>query len=160
MRPACLHCPRTTAEAWPACALCCPQILLVRSLYSYVRVLPAYRMFRACKRHRGELFNTSYNISTTPLPLTHMLPTLAGAGALGSGAAGAGMRQGAGAAAGFGGSSAPGLGGGAAGSGRMCHFAFSPVEAASGSFCVEVEYQPATTVHFLEVMSVGESCIY
>jgi hypothetical protein len=37
------------------------------------------------------------------------------------------------------------------GAGRMCQFTFSPVETATGQFGITVEYQPATTVHFLEV---------
>jgi hypothetical protein len=108
------------------------QILLLRSLYSYVRVLPPYRMYRACKRHGGELFNTSYTLSTTADPSLqpmqhwpqqqqhHM------AGAAGSVA-----------------SSSNG--------GRLCQFAFTPVETLGGAFSIHVEYQPATTVHILEV---------
>jgi hypothetical protein len=94
--------------------LCVLQILLIRSLYSYVRVLPAYRMYRASKRHGSDLFNTCYTLSTAP------------------------QQQHAAAAAGHGG-------------GRMCQFAFSPVETATGQFEITVKYQPATTVHFLEV---------
>lgn len=37
-------------------------IILVRSLFSYVRVLPAYRMYRACKRHQGRLCRLDYRI--------------------------------------------------------------------------------------------------
>ncbi|KAF6256683.1 autophagy-related protein 13-domain-containing protein [Scenedesmus sp. NREL 46B-D3] len=41
-------------------------ILLIRSLYSYVRVLPAYRMYRASKRHGADLFQTRYTLGTAP----------------------------------------------------------------------------------------------
>jgi hypothetical protein len=106
------------------------QILLIRSLHSYVRILPAYRMYRACKRHGGELFNTSYTLSTTADPSMqplHIWPQQ--------------QQQGLSAAA---------AGGGGIG-GRLCQFAFSPVETRGGAFSIHVEYQPATTVHILEV---------
>lgn len=126
------------------------QILLIRSLYSYVRVLPAYRMYRACKRHGGELFNTSYTLSTTADPSLQLLQhTHTWGGPQGSSSSSSTgnnnnnnshqqqqRQQGAGAAG---------------GSGRMCQFAFTPVETLGGSFSIHVEYQPATTVHILEV---------
>jgi hypothetical protein len=100
------------------CMYCCVlQILLIRSLYSYVRVLPAYRMYRASKRHGSDLFHTCYTLSTAPQQQ---------------------QQQHAAAAASHGG-------------GRMCQFTFSSVETATGQFGISVEYQPATTVHFLEV---------
>lgn len=105
------------------------QILLIRSLYSYVRVLPAYRMYRACKRHGGELFNTSYTLSTTADPSMQLQPWA--------------QQQQQSAAAPGGSSSSSG--------GRMCQFAFTPVETLGGAFSIHVEYQPATTVHILEV---------
>jgi hypothetical protein len=92
------------------------QILLIRSLYSYVRVLPAYRMYRASKRHGSDLFHTRYTLSTAPQQQQQQHAAAAGSGA-----------------------------------GRMCQFTFSPVETATGQFGISVEYQPATTVHFLEV---------
>lgn len=103
------------------------QILLIRSLYSYVRVLPAYRMYRACKRHGRELFNTSYTISTAPLPLTHQQQYGSTAAAAGAGSSNRRMQQ----------------------------FVFSPIETMYGVFEMSVEYQPATTVQFLEVRLPG-----
>ncbi|WIA19787.1 hypothetical protein OEZ85_005698 [Tetradesmus obliquus] len=97
-------------------------ILLIRSLYSYVRVLPAYRMFRASKRHGCDLFHTAYTLSSAPQQQQQ-------------------QQQQSAAAAGHGG-------------GRMCQFTFSPVDTASGQFGITVEYQPATTVHFLEQSTV------
>jgi hypothetical protein len=85
-------------------------------------------MYRACKRHGGELFNTSYTLSTTADPSMqplHIWPQQ--------------QQQGLGAAA------AGGNGG------RLCQFAFTPVETLGGAFSIHVEYQPATTVHILEV---------
>ncbi|KAK9823656.1 hypothetical protein WJX72_004459 [[Myrmecia] bisecta] len=38
-------------------------VIMLRSLYSYVRVLPAYRMYRASKRNRGNSFSLSYRLS-------------------------------------------------------------------------------------------------
>jgi hypothetical protein len=122
----------------PASAL---QILLIRSLYSYVRVLPAYRMYRACKRHGGELFNTSYTLSTTADPSMqpmHPWPQQQQQAQRSAAHAGGGPSS----------SSSSGPQGG-----RMCHFAFSPVETLGGSFSIHVDYQPATTVHILEVSS-------
>jgi hypothetical protein len=104
------------------------QILLIRSLYSYVRVLPAYRMYHASKRHGSDLFHTRYMLSTAPKQQQQQQQQHAAAA--GSGA------------------------------GRMCHFTFSPVETATGQFGITVEYQPATTVHFLEVrIAWREKCL-
>lgn len=110
------------------------QILLIRSLYSYVRVLPAYRMYRACKRHGGELFNTSYGLSTTADP--SILPLHQWASQQQQQ-----QQQASSAAAGINSSNG----------GRMCQFGFTAVETPGGSFSIHVEYQPATTVHILEV---------
>eukprot|EP00879_Flechtneria_rotunda_P022052 GHRR01023267.1.p1 GENE.GHRR01023267.1~~GHRR01023267.1.p1 ORF type:complete len:354 (+),score=78.69 GHRR01023267.1:72-1133(+) len=118
----------TSRAAMDGAALYKRLILLVRSLYSYVRVLPAYRMYRACKRHKGDLFNTSYSVSTFPLPLHHP------------------QQQ----------HQQPAVGGGLRDS-NMCQFNFTPVETASGAFSIAVEYQSATTVHFLEQTTIPPS---
>ena len=39
------------------------QVVMVRSLYSYVRVLPAYRLYRTCREQRAASFNISYRLS-------------------------------------------------------------------------------------------------
>jgi len=121
---------------WPLCRFLPLQILLIRSLYSTVRILPAYRMYRACKRHGGELFNTRYSLSTTADP--SMQPLQHWPQHHQQQATGLGMQ--------IGGSSS-------SSAGRMCHFAFTPVEALGGAFSIYVEYQPAATVHILEVSS-------
>jgi hypothetical protein len=90
-------------------------------------------MYRACKRHGGELFNTNYSLSTTadpsmqlhPWPQQHQQQQQSAAAGPGSSSSGGG--------------------------GRMCQFAFTPVETLGGAFSIHVEYQPATTVHILEV---------
>ncbi|EFN59140.1 hypothetical protein CHLNCDRAFT_137965 [Chlorella variabilis] len=40
-------------------------VITLRSLYTYVRVLPAYRMYRACKRQRGSNFTLGYRLHST-----------------------------------------------------------------------------------------------
>jgi autophagy-related protein 13 len=48
--------------------------LMLRSLYAYVRVLPAYRLFRAARRQRGAAFALAYRLHST-------LPSRGGGGA-------------------------------------------------------------------------------
>lgn len=124
-------------SVWLLCPFLPLQILLIRSLYSTVRILPAYRMYRACKRHGSELFNTRYSLSTTADP--SMQPLQHWPQHHQQQVTGLGMQTG-------GGSSS-------SSAGRMCHFAFTPVEALGGAFSIHVEYQPAATVHILEVSS-------
>ena len=47
-----------------------PQILLVRSLHSYVRVLPAYRMYRASQRAGADMYGLRYTLSSNTDPVT------------------------------------------------------------------------------------------
>jgi autophagy-related protein 13 len=44
----------------------CVQCVMARTLYSYVRVLPAYRLYRACRDHRGEAYNLTFKLLHTP----------------------------------------------------------------------------------------------
>jgi Autophagy-related protein 13 len=44
------------------------QCVMARTLYSYVRVLPAYRLYRACRDHRGAAHNLSYRLLHTAAP--------------------------------------------------------------------------------------------
>jgi autophagy-related protein 13 len=37
---------------------------MARTIYSYARVLPAYRLYRSCRDHRASHFNISYRISS------------------------------------------------------------------------------------------------
>lgn len=122
---------------------------MIRSLYSYVRVLPAYRMYRASKRHGGELFNTKYTLNTTADPSMQPWPQQHGQ------QQGAGLSRSPAAAGGRKGGS-----GGSNGGGHMCQFAFTPVETLGGSFSLHVEYQPATTVHILEVRRAAAGCCW
>lgn len=41
------------------------QVVMVRSLYSYVRVLPAYRVYRNCREQRACHFNIAYRLSSS-----------------------------------------------------------------------------------------------
>jgi autophagy-related protein 13 len=45
------------------------QCVMARTLYSYVRVLPAYRLYRACRDHRGEAYNLTYRLLHKPASL-------------------------------------------------------------------------------------------
>ena len=45
------------------------QCVMARTLYSYVRVLPAYRLYRACRDHRGAAYNLSYRLLHRPASL-------------------------------------------------------------------------------------------
>eukprot|EP00887_Chlorella_sp_A99_P005492 scaffold1.g5492.t1 len=40
-------------------------VIMLRSLYSYVCLLPAYRMYRACKRQRSASFGIGYRLHST-----------------------------------------------------------------------------------------------
>ncbi|PRW58175.1 autophagy-related 13 [Chlorella sorokiniana] len=40
-------------------------VITLRSLFTYLRVLPAYRMYRACKRQRGANFTLGYRLHST-----------------------------------------------------------------------------------------------
>ncbi|KAI7836686.1 hypothetical protein COHA_009462 [Chlorella ohadii] len=40
-------------------------VITLRSLYTYLRLLPAYRMYRACKRQRGANFTLGYRLHST-----------------------------------------------------------------------------------------------
>lgn len=42
---------------------------MARTLYSYVRVLPAYRLYRACRDHRGAAYNLTYRLLRKPAPV-------------------------------------------------------------------------------------------
>eukprot|EP00195_Chlamydomonas_chlamydogama_P002020 CAMPEP_0202917596 /NCGR_PEP_ID=MMETSP1392-20130828/71357_1 /ASSEMBLY_ACC=CAM_ASM_000868 /TAXON_ID=225041 /ORGANISM="Chlamydomonas chlamydogama, Strain SAG 11-48b" /LENGTH=286 /DNA_ID=CAMNT_0049610389 /DNA_START=34 /DNA_END=891 /DNA_ORIENTATION=- len=95
-------------------------IILVRSLYSHLRVLPAFRMFRTCKRHKGELITMGYRLQPHPRQTAAAQPRSIG----GSTATTSSKLQ----RFAFAPVDTPG----------------------GGSLSVSVEYQPAATVHILE----------
>ncbi|GAB4817644.1 hypothetical protein N2152v2_004690 [Parachlorella kessleri] len=101
-------------------------VIMLRSLFCYVRVLPAYRMYRVCKRQRGSNFTIGYRVSTT---LPKRPPVAAGAStskaASSSGSSSSSRRS-------------------------LQHFDFAPVDTPYGHFKVSVTYQPASKVTILE----------
>lgn len=119
-------------------------ILLVRSLHSYVRILPAYRLFRAAsKRHPGQTLQVHYRLSLlAPDGSPHVIYSSApppSAPAPAPHQAAPPQPQ-------------PAVGSPGHGPGRLrSSFAFSPVEApGSCAMQVAVAYAPASTVHILE----------
>ena len=49
--------------------LCGVQCVMARTLYSYVRVLPAYRLYRACRDSRGASHNLAYRLLHSSVPV-------------------------------------------------------------------------------------------
>ncbi|KAK9865733.1 hypothetical protein WJX84_010786 [Apatococcus fuscideae] len=47
-------------------------VIMLRALYSYVRILPAYRMYRACRRSRGANFGMRYAIRQSKASLEEL----------------------------------------------------------------------------------------
>lgn len=48
---------------------------MARTLYSYVRVLPAYRLYRACRDSRGASHNLSYSLLHSSAPAFLPIPS-------------------------------------------------------------------------------------
>lgn len=91
-----------------------------------MRVLPAYRMFRACKRQGGQLFDMRFRLAAQPSSAAASWPAAHAA----AGSEQVGAQQ------------------------RLQTFTFAPVETPTGSLCMGVAYQPASMVQVLEVRAL------